>query len=128
MGTTRHQSVVVKHNKSNERFDVKLKQAQFVNFAVIVAFGIVAQVLNEVVVDRGPSSYLTNLEIYCNDHHITSVQGDGKIQVLSFYSPDRVIFPEVWDQYGIFNVIYLFFPCCWCGRHGGLMVSALDSG
>ncbi|KAJ7371693.1 hypothetical protein OS493_023724 [Desmophyllum pertusum] len=36
-------------------------------------------VLNEVVVDRGPSSYLTNLEIYCNDHHITSVQGDGLI-------------------------------------------------
>ncbi|XP_068699563.1 NAD kinase-like isoform X1 [Montipora foliosa] len=36
-------------------------------------------VLNEVVVDRGPSSYLTNLEIYCNDIHITSVQGDGLI-------------------------------------------------
>lgn len=36
-------------------------------------------VLNEVVVDRGPSSYLTNLEIYCNDFHITSVQGDGLI-------------------------------------------------
>lgn len=36
-------------------------------------------VLNEVVVDRGPSSYLTNLEIFCNDSHITSVQGDGLI-------------------------------------------------
>lgn len=36
-------------------------------------------VLNEVVVDRGPSSYLTNLDIYCNDIHITSVQGDGLI-------------------------------------------------
>ncbi|CAH3037789.1 unnamed protein product [Porites lobata] len=36
-------------------------------------------VLNEVVVDRGPSSYLTNLDIYCNDHHVTSVQGDGLI-------------------------------------------------
>jgi len=46
---------------------------------VIVACGVVQQVLNEVVVDRGPSSYLTNLEIYCNDHHITSVQGDGEI-------------------------------------------------
>lgn len=31
------------------------------------------------VVDRGPSSYLTNLDIYCNDIHITSVQGDGLI-------------------------------------------------
>ena len=29
------------------------------------------------VVDRGPSSYLTNLDVYCNDHHVTSVQGDG---------------------------------------------------
>lgn len=38
---------------------------------------LVLQVLNEVVVDRGPSSYLTNLDIYCNDHHVTSVQGDG---------------------------------------------------
>ncbi|KAK3714902.1 hypothetical protein QZH41_010901 [Actinostola sp. cb2023] len=36
-------------------------------------------VLNEVVVDRGPSSYLCFLDIYCNDHHITSVQGDGVI-------------------------------------------------
>ena len=49
---------------------------------VIVACDVVQQVLNEVVVDRGPSSYLTNLEIYCNDHHITSVQGDGEIQCI----------------------------------------------
>ena len=35
------------------------------------------QVMNEVVVDRGPSPYLTNLEIFCNGRIMTSVQGDG---------------------------------------------------
>ncbi|XP_007902133.2 NAD kinase [Callorhinchus milii] len=36
-------------------------------------------VLNEVVVDRGPSSYLSNVDLYLNGRHITSVQGDGVI-------------------------------------------------
>ena len=64
-------------------------------FLMIGTCDFALQVLNEVVVDRGPSSYLTNLEIYCNDHHITSVQGDGKMlslhthPVLSFIFSDR---------------------------------------
>ncbi|CAL8279460.1 unnamed protein product [Lota lota] len=37
------------------------------------------QVLNEVVVDRGPSSYLSNVDLYLNGRLITSVQGDGVI-------------------------------------------------
>lgn len=36
------------------------------------------QVLNEVVVDRGPSSYLSNVDLYLDGRLITSVQGDGK--------------------------------------------------
>eukprot|EP00117_Sycon_ciliatum_P033449 scpid36589/ scgid25733/ NAD kinase; Poly(P)/ATP NAD kinase len=36
-------------------------------------------VLNEVVIDRGQSAYLSNLEIYCNGRQITDVQGDGLI-------------------------------------------------
>ncbi|XP_019851699.1 PREDICTED: NAD kinase-like isoform X1 [Amphimedon queenslandica] len=36
-------------------------------------------VMNEVVVDRGPSPYLTNLELCCNGRPMTSVQGDGII-------------------------------------------------
>ena len=36
------------------------------------------QVLNEVVVDRGPSSYLSNVDLYLNGRLITSVQGDGE--------------------------------------------------
>lgn len=36
------------------------------------------QVLNEVVIDRGPSSYLSNVDVYLDGHLITTVQGDGK--------------------------------------------------
>ncbi|KAJ4887048.1 NAD(H) kinase 1 [Raphanus sativus] len=36
-------------------------------------------VLNEVTIDRGQSSYLTNLECYCDDSFVTCVQGDGLI-------------------------------------------------
>lgn len=35
-------------------------------------------VLNEVVVDRGPSPYISNIDLYLDGKHITSVQGDGK--------------------------------------------------
>ena len=34
--------------------------------------------MNELVVDRGPSSYITNLEVICNDRLVTTVQGDGE--------------------------------------------------
>lgn len=36
-------------------------------------------VLNEVVIDRGPSPYLSNIDLYLDGKHITSVQGDGLI-------------------------------------------------
>lgn len=35
-------------------------------------------VLNEVVIDRGPSPYLSNIDLYLDGKLITSVQGDGK--------------------------------------------------
>nr|XP_046190300.1 NAD kinase-like isoform X8 [Oncorhynchus gorbuscha] len=37
------------------------------------------QVLNEVVVDRGPCSYLSNVDLFLDGHLITTVQGDGVI-------------------------------------------------
>lgn len=40
------------------------------------------QVLNEVVVDRGPSSYLSNVDLYLDGRLITSVQGDGGFVLL----------------------------------------------
>uniref|UniRef100_A0A674P2W9 NAD(+) kinase n=1 Tax=Takifugu rubripes TaxID=31033 RepID=A0A674P2W9_TAKRU len=39
----------------------------------------VFKVLNEVVVDRGPSSYLSNVDLFLDGHLITTVQGDGVI-------------------------------------------------
>ena len=35
-------------------------------------------VLNEVVIDRGPSPYLSNIDLFLDGKHITSVQGDGQ--------------------------------------------------
>lgn len=35
------------------------------------------EVLNEVVVDRGPSPYVSQLELFGDDHHMTTVQADG---------------------------------------------------
>lgn len=37
------------------------------------------EVLNEVVVDRGASPYLSNLDCFCDDKYITTVQADGII-------------------------------------------------
>ena len=34
--------------------------------------------LNEVVIDRGASSYLCNLDLYIEGHLVTSVLGDGE--------------------------------------------------
>lgn len=36
-------------------------------------------VLNEVVIDRGPSPYLSNIDLFIDGKHVTSVQGDGLI-------------------------------------------------
>lgn len=36
-------------------------------------------VLNEVVINRGPSPYLSNIDIFLDGKYITSVQGDGLI-------------------------------------------------
>jgi NAD+ kinase len=37
------------------------------------------QVLNDLVVDRGPSPFLSNLELYGNHAHLTTVQADGLV-------------------------------------------------
>lgn len=39
-------------------------------------------VLNEVVIDRGPSPYLSNIDLYLDGKLITSVQGDGALDCL----------------------------------------------
>ena len=37
------------------------------------------QVLNDLVVDRGPSPFLSSLELYGNESHLTTVQADGLV-------------------------------------------------
>ena len=37
-------------------------------------------VLNEALIDRGPSQYLSNIDIFLADRKITTVQADGKIE------------------------------------------------
>lgn len=41
--------------------------------------------LNEIVIDRGPNSYLSNLDLYINDRFITKVQGDGEYRALLIF-------------------------------------------
>lgn len=42
-------------------------------------------VLNEVVIDRGPSPYLSNIDLFLDGKHITSVQGDGKFIIQTIF-------------------------------------------
>ena len=35
------------------------------------------EVLNDLVVDRGPSPYVSLLELFGDEHHMTTVQADG---------------------------------------------------
>ena len=35
--------------------------------------------LNEAVIDRGPSPYLSALDVACDSQYLTTVQGDGVI-------------------------------------------------
>jgi len=44
------------------------------------------QVLNEVVVDRGASPYLCQLDLYVQGRQVTIVQGDGMYTDLFFIS------------------------------------------
>eukprot|EP00049_Salpingoeca_infusionum_P012353 m.225504 g.225504 ORF g.225504 m.225504 type:complete len:569 (-) comp15160_c0_seq2:296-2002(-) len=53
----------------------KLLAAQFTSDEAVPHY----RVLNEVVIDRGPSPYLTQLDVFIDDKQVTQVQGDGLI-------------------------------------------------
>ena len=57
---------------------------------VVSRTSLAVQVMNDLVVDRGPNPYLTNLLIKCNGRTMTTVQGDG-MQFLA----DRTISQDV---------------------------------
>jgi len=66
--TLRHRLVsnVIRRNKESLGSSWKGEIEQFV-------------CLNEFVLDRGTSAYLTNINLSCDDHLITKIQGDGVI-------------------------------------------------
>jgi hypothetical protein len=37
------------------------------------------EVLNDIVIDRGPSAYMSQLELFVEDRHLTTVQADGLV-------------------------------------------------
>uniref|UniRef100_A0A673WQ23 NAD(+) kinase n=1 Tax=Salmo trutta TaxID=8032 RepID=A0A673WQ23_SALTR len=67
---------VVKESREKKVTNNLASAVSLVNMALGV---LVQQVLNEVVVDRGPSSYLSNVDLFLDGHLITTVQGDGVI-------------------------------------------------
>lgn len=78
-------------------------------------------VLNEVTIDRGISSYLTNLECYCDNNFITCVQGDGLLlsttsgsTAYSLAAGGSMVHPQVClgtthDFIFIFQIFFFFF-------------------
>jgi NAD+ kinase len=61
------------------RFTCTVYRANHVNPSEAATEAEQFEVLNEVVIDRGPSPYVSNLEIYGDNHLLTVVQADGCI-------------------------------------------------
>ncbi|KAL7751686.1 hypothetical protein RI367_002685 [Sorochytrium milnesiophthora] len=60
------------------------------------------EVLNELVVDRGPSAYMSQLELFGDDRHLTTVQADGLVvstptgsTAYSLSAGGSIVHPEV---------------------------------
>jgi len=43
------------------------------------------QVLNDIVIDRGVTSFLCNLDVYVGSHLVTTVQGDGSYSAVEYF-------------------------------------------
>ncbi|KAJ1556139.1 hypothetical protein HK405_006390 [Cladochytrium tenue] len=60
------------------------------------------QILNDLVIDRGPSSFMSQLEVFVDDRHLTSVQADGLVvatptgsTAYSMSANGSIVHPEV---------------------------------
>lgn len=51
------------------------------NFRFKLLYLVLFQVFNEVVVDRGQSPYLCNIDLYVEGKLVTTVQGDGEFRL-----------------------------------------------
>eukprot|EP00045_Choanoeca_perplexa_P006701 m.57745 g.57745 ORF g.57745 m.57745 type:complete len:523 (-) comp13744_c0_seq1:31-1599(-) len=71
----------VDHVKSKMSVSRASKQDALLKEFGLVTANAVAEyhVLNELIVDRGPSPYLTQLDVWIDDEYVTCVQGDGLI-------------------------------------------------
>lgn len=75
--TLRSRLRCVMHRRSDRKHESKTQQVDPLADARPTANSIL--VLNEVVIDRGPSPYLSNIDLFLDGKYITSVQGDGLI-------------------------------------------------
>lgn len=90
-------------------------------------------VLNEVVIDRGPSPYLSNIDLFLDGKHITSVQGDGMftaIELLNNLVNNKICRIDRVDadwQHGLRSGCWCFDdpPQCAC-HHGHPYLSSLS--
>ncbi|XP_039484576.1 NAD kinase isoform X2 [Drosophila santomea] len=75
--TLRSRLRCVMHRRGDRKHEAKTLEADPDGDARPAANSIL--VLNEVVIDRGPSPYLSNIDLFLDGKYITSVQGDGLI-------------------------------------------------
>lgn len=75
---SRLRCVIVRKNAKEDRKDTENHNGRAESSAVHALPSANILVLNEVVIDRGPSPYLSNIDLFLDGKHITSVQGDGE--------------------------------------------------
>lgn len=75
---SRLRCVIVRKNAKEDRKDNEMQNGRAESSLVNSLPSANILVLNEVVIDRGPSPYLSNIDLFLDGKHITSVQGDGK--------------------------------------------------
>lgn len=64
------------------------------------------EVLNELVVDRGPSPYVSLLELFGDNAHLTSAQADG----ITVSTPTGSTAYSVGVSYSVSRVYFSYFP------------------
>lgn len=82
---SRLRCIIVRKNAVENRKDIEGQNGRSVeasNVDSLPSTNIL--VLNEVVIDRGPSPYLSNIDLFLDGKHITSVQGDGRFRKFFF--------------------------------------------
>ena len=86
-------------------------------------------VMNEVLIDRGPSTQMINLDTFVDRHHLTTVNADGVILATPTGSTAYVVYEQFDIQKNITHLkttlnpnIQIQFECRWICRH------ALDRG